>query len=71
MANSLSELSKTYEKSIALQQEIIERYRQRLNRAKTELNFKEMQRLNTLIKMLNDEKKDLEVSAYELKKYLS
>lgn len=71
MANSLSELSKTYEKSIALQQEIIERYRQRLNRAKTELNFKEMQRLNALIKMLNDEKKDLEVSAYELKKYLS
>lgn len=71
MANSLSELSKTYEKSIALQQEIIERYRQRLNRAKTELNFKEMQRLTTLIKMLNDEKKDLEVSAYELKKYLS
>lgn len=71
MANSLSELSKTYEKSIALQQEIIERYRQRLNKAKTELNFKEMQRLNTLIKMLNDEKKDLEVSAYELKKYLS
>ncbi len=71
MANSLSELSRTYENSLAVQQEIIERTRRKLKKARDEMNFKEVQRLNSLLKMLYDEKSDLEISSHELKKYLN
>ncbi len=71
MTNSLSELSATYEKSIALQQEIIDKTRLKLKKASAELNFKEIERLNSLLRILYDEKSELELSAYEMKKYLN
>lgn len=71
MTNSLSELSATYEKSIALQQEIIDKTRLRLKKASAEFNFKEIERLNSLLRILYDEKSELELSAYEMKKYLN
>ena len=71
MTNSLSELSATYEKSIALQQEIIDKTRLKLKKASAEFNFKEIERLNSLLRILYDEKSELELSAYELKNYLN
>ncbi len=71
MTNSLSELSATYEKSIALQQEIIDKTRLKLKKASAEFNFKEIERLNSLLRVLYDEKSELELSAYEMKKYLN
>ncbi|MBQ1243191.1 MAG: hypothetical protein II356_03950 [Clostridia bacterium] len=71
MTNSLSELSATYEKSIALQQEIIDKTRLKLKKASAEFNFKEIERLNSLLRILYDEKSELELSAYEMKKYLN
>lgn len=71
MANSLSELSATYEKSIAVQQEIIDKTRLKLKKASAEFNFKEIERLNSLLRILYDEKSELELSAYEMKKYLN
>lgn len=71
MANTLSELSKTYENCIAIQQETIDRNRQKLKKARAEFNFKEVERLNSLLRLLYDEKAELEISAYEIKKYLN
>ena len=71
MANSLSELSVTYEKSIAVQQGVIDSTRKKLKEAYAEYNFKEVERLNSLLRILYDEKNELEMSAYEIKKYLN
>ncbi len=71
MANSLSELSATYEKSIAVQQGVIDSTRKKLKEAYAEYNFKEVERLNSLLRILYDEKNELELSAYEIKKYLN
>lgn len=71
MANSLSELSVTYEKSIAVQQGVIDSTRKKLKEAYAEYNFKEVERLNSLLRILYDEKNELELSAYEIKKYLN
>ena len=59
MTNSLSELSATYEKSIALQQEIIDKTRLKLKKASAEFNFKEIERLNSLLRVLYDEKRSI------------
>ena len=71
MANSLSELSATYEKSIDVQQGVIDSTRKKLKEAYAEYNFKEVERLNSLLRILYDEKNELELSAYEIKKYLN
>lgn len=71
MNSTLSELGQEYEKSIQIQAEIIKKNRERLAQARKNYNFKEVQRLNSLLKTLYEEKWELEEKAVEIKKYLS
>lgn len=68
---TLMELSKEYEVSILNQKRVIALYRDKLNEAQSKFNYKEVKRLNTLLKVLYDEKSELEEMAVEIKKYLS
>lgn len=69
MYNSLKELSNEYEDSIIVQLEVIESYRARLKVARDKANFKEIKRLNTMLRILYEEKSELEERAYQLKQY--
>lgn len=66
---SLQELGNEYEKSIEVQKKIIENAREKLHKARKAGNFREMKRLNTVLKILYDEKSELEEKAHKLKNY--
>ena len=68
---SLNELGKQYEQSVRIQKEIIEKNRAKLKKAQSECNFKEIKRLETLLRVLYDEKYELEEKAHRLKEYYS
>lgn len=68
---TLYDLSQQYERSIAVQKDVISKNRERLNCARRKSNYKEMQRLNRLLKTLYEEKWELEEKALQLRKYLS
>ncbi len=68
---TLYELSQQYENSIAVQRDIIKKNRERLLTARRKSNFKEIQRLNKLLKTLYEEKWELEEKALALRKHLS
>ena len=70
MGNSLTQLSSTYEECIRIQQSIIDSNRTKLKEAQKKYNMKEVQRLNTLLKVLYDEKSELEDAVNEMTKYL-
>lgn len=69
MFYSLKELSNEYEHSIVVQREVIESYRARLKVARDNSNFKEIKRLNTMLRILYEEKSELEERAHQLKQY--
>ncbi len=69
--STLEQLYADYEASIRLQKEIIRKNRERLLLAQKKHNFKEIKRLNTLLKVLYEEKWELEEKAVEMRKYLS
>ena len=69
--STLKQLCADYEASIRLQKEIIKKNRERLLQAQKKHNFKEIKRLNTLLKVLYEEKWELEEKAVEMRKYLS
>ncbi len=71
MNSTLENLCTEYEASIKVQKEIIRKNRERLLQAQKKHNFKEIKRLNTLLKVLYEEKWELEEKAVEIKKYLS
>ncbi len=71
MNSTLEQLYADYEASIRLQKEIIRKNRERLLLAQKKHNFKEIKRLNTLLKVLYEEKWELEEKAVEMRKYLS
>lgn len=71
MENELSILSKTYEECIAVQEKVIAGYRKKLNEAHKSYNMKEVQRLNSLLRVLYDEKMELQMTAHQIEKYLS
>lgn len=71
MNNELRELSKTYEESISVQDKVIASYRKKLNEAHKKFNMKEVARLNSLIRVLYEERMELQLSAHQMKKYLS
>ncbi len=60
-----------YEKSIALQTDVIEKNRQRLLCARNKHNIKEVKRLNSLLRVLYEEKWELEEKIREIRKYIS
>ena len=71
MSNELRELSKTYEECISVQDKVIAAYREKLKTARKEFNMKEVARLNSLIRVLYEEKMELQLSAHQMKRYLS
>ncbi len=69
MALTLQELGKEYENSIRIQKEAIEDCRARLVKAREKYNCSEIKRLNTLLRVLYDEKNELEERANQLREY--
>lgn len=66
---SLKELGQEYERSIVIQQNVIEENRKKLHKARLTGNFTEMKRLNCLLRVLYEEKSELEEKANQLKSY--
>lgn len=69
--STLKDLGEQYAKSIEIQTDIIKKNRERLLQAQKNHNYKEVQRLNTLLRTLYEEKWELEEKAVEIKRYLS
>ena len=67
---SFNELFDEYERSIVCQKNVISRYREKLKKAHKERNFKEIKRLNSLLRILYEEKSELEERAIGLKDYI-
>ena len=66
---SLQQLGQEYERSLKVQSDVIEKYRKRLTEARHTCNFREVNRLNRLLKILYDEKSELEELSNSLKNY--
>ena len=66
---SLQELGMEYDNSIRIQTAVIEKYRKKLNEARKSYNLREVSRLNRLLKILYDEKSELEERAKGLRDY--
>lgn len=71
MPLSFSQLSNEYDCAITNQKFVIGRYREKLNKAQKEKNFKEVKRLNSLLRILYEEKSELEERAVGIKEYIS
>lgn len=69
MATSLKQLGEEYEKSIQIQTQVIKKNREKLNKARKSYNFKEVKRLNTLLKLLYEEKWEMEEKVVQIRKY--
>lgn len=59
-----------YEKSLQIQKNIIKSNTEKLKKAREVCNYKEVRRLKSLLKMLYEEKWELEEKTHQLKKYL-
>ena len=68
---TFEELSKEYEVSISVQKKAINSYREKLNKAHECHDFKEIKRLNSVLKILYEEKSELEERAVGIREYLS
>ena len=66
----MEQLLAEYQNSIIIQTDVISRYRDRLNDAKNRHNFKEARRLNSLLFILYEEKRELEQQLFEISCYL-
>ncbi len=71
MPTSLKQLGEEYEKSIQIQTQVIKKNREKLNQARKCYNFKEIKRLNTLLKLLYEEKWEMEEKVVLIRKYYS
>jgi hypothetical protein len=69
--NGMHELYLQYEQSIEVQKRVIEKNRSRLRLALKTANAREVQRLNKVLRMLYEEKSELEERAEGLRAYLS
>ncbi|MBQ7598503.1 MAG: hypothetical protein IJU56_07985 [Clostridia bacterium] len=67
---SWNRLLNAYEVSIATQSGVIERYRFAQKKALRSGNFNEVQRVNSILRVLYEEKGELEESAARLRQYL-
>lgn len=63
MSSSIGELYRQYRRCIAVQKRVIACNRDRLNRALRERNQTEVQRLNRVLRVLYEEKSELEERA--------
>ncbi len=69
--SSLIQLYNQYEQSIIIQGEVIETYKEKLKKARQQKNPAEIERLQKLLKILSDEKHELQTASIEMKRYLS
>ncbi len=67
----MADLYLQYEHCIAVQKRVIEQNRKRLRRALNSANASEVQRLNRVLRVLYEEKSELEERAEGLRAYLS
>ena len=67
MSSSIGELYRQYRRCIAVQKRVIATNRNRLNRAISERNQAEVQRLNRVLRILYEEKSELEERANGLR----
>ena len=67
----MEELYRTYDYSVTHQKKIIEATRLKLKKATEAHNISEIKRLNALLKVLYEEKWELEEKRKQLEKYLS
>lgn len=68
--NSMGDLYLQYEHCIRVQKHVIARNRRRLRQALSTANASEVQRLNKVLRVLYEEKSELEERAQELREYL-
>ncbi len=68
---SLNDLAKEYDRSVEIQKQAIETNRKKLFLARKKGDFGEMRRLSSLLRVLYDEKSELEEKANTLRNYYS
>jgi hypothetical protein len=68
--NSINELYQQYEKSIALQTEIIASCRRDLDKARKTHKNKQAAELTRYLRILYEEKNEMMLNAHELRKYI-
>ena len=68
--NSMSDLYLQYEDCLRVQKGVIERNRRRLRRAMDRSDMTEVQRLNNVLRVLYEERSELEERAKGLRDYL-
>lgn len=71
MNNTLADLAMEYDRSVAVQKQVIESNRKKLMQARRKGNYTEIKRLTTLLQVLYDEKSELEEKANRLRNYYS
>ncbi len=71
MNTTLEDLAKEYEYSIKIQQKAIDASRKKLLLAQRKGSINEIKRLTTLLRVLYDEKSELEEKAIKLRNYYS
>lgn len=71
MNTTLKDLANEYDNSIKIQLNIIEINRKKLVAARRKGNFNEVKRLTALLKVLYDEKSEMEEKANTLRNYYS
>lgn len=69
MNTSLGDLAREYENSLVIQSKVIAEYREKLSMAIRNRNSGEIKRLNTMLRILYDEKNELEERTNELRAY--
>ena len=67
----MEELYKVYDNSVSIQTAVINSTREKLNIAKKAHNISEIKRLEGLLRLLYDEKAELEEKRRQIKAYLS
>lgn len=69
--SSLIQLYNQYEQSIVIQSQVIESYKEKLKKARLQKNPAEIERLQKLLKILTEEKHELQSASIEMRRYLS
>lgn len=67
----MEELYKIYEDSVTVQEQVINATNKKLKKARDAHNISEIKRLNTLLRVLYEEKWELEEKRRQLKSYIT
>lgn len=67
----MKDLYREYKKSLFIQKEIIKNFTDKLNSARAEYDIKEVRRLKSILRILYEEKNELEEKIHQLRGYIS